>query len=149
MVLYGTINVYGLGYGSQDTTNLIFFKCLDEFFSTQSALYGCFKSFLSIVDFFACSSIWLPSYHKFHIWLGYGCQERFMVVNPGSPLPNCLGELYSSYASFMSISARGMESIIMEKLQKIGSIFEDDFHFFFKIAILTFSRFLYTFRYLK
>ena len=61
-----------------------FFKCLDEFLSTQSALYGCFKSFLSNVDFFAWSSIWLPSYHKLHIWLGYGgCQERFMVVNPG------------------------------------------------------------------
>ena len=28
-----------------------FFKCLDEFFSTQSAMYGCFKSFLSNVDF--------------------------------------------------------------------------------------------------
>ena len=52
MVLYGTINVYGLGYGSQDTMNFnFFFKCLDEFFSTQSALYGCFKSFLSNVVF--------------------------------------------------------------------------------------------------
>ena len=50
MVLYGTINVYSLGYGSQDTMNF-FFKRLDEFFSTQSALYGCFKSFLSNVDF--------------------------------------------------------------------------------------------------
>ena len=85
MFLYGTINVYGLGYGSQDTMNFhFFFKCLDEFFSTQSALYGCFKSFLSNVDFFAWSSIWLPSYHKLHIWLGYGFQQRFMVVNPGS-----------------------------------------------------------------
>ena len=50
-------------------------------------MYGCFKSFLSNVDIFAWSAIWLPSYHKLHIWLGYGCQERFMVVNPGSNMP--------------------------------------------------------------
>ena len=51
MVLKGTINEYGLGYGSQDTMNFIFFKCLDEFFSNQSAMNGCFKSFLSKVYF--------------------------------------------------------------------------------------------------
>ena len=83
MVLYGTINVYGLGYGSQDTMNFNFFKCLEEFSSTQSVMYGCFKSFSSNVGIFEWSAIWLPSYHELHIWLGYGCQERFMVVNPG------------------------------------------------------------------
>ena len=33
--------------------------------------------------FFAWSSIWLPTYNKHHIWLGHGCQERFMVANTG------------------------------------------------------------------
>ena len=48
-------------------------------------------SFLSNVDIFAWSSIWLPSYHKLHIWLEYGCQERFMVVNPGMEGYNLMG----------------------------------------------------------
>ena len=60
-----------------------FFKCLEGFLSTQSAKYDCFKSSLSNVDCFSWSTMRLPSYHKFHIWLAYGCQERFMVVNPG------------------------------------------------------------------
>ena len=47
-------------------------------------MYGRFKSFSSNVDIFEWSAIWLPSYHELHIWLGYGCPERFMAVNPGS-----------------------------------------------------------------
>ena len=38
----------------------IFFKDLEVFFATQSAMYGCFKSFLSNVDIFAWSAIWFP-----------------------------------------------------------------------------------------
>ena len=33
MVLYGTINVYGLGYGSQDTMNFNFFSSVLMSFS--------------------------------------------------------------------------------------------------------------------
>ena len=73
MVLYGTINVYGLGYGSQDTMNFNFFKCLEEFSSTQSVMYGCFKSFLSNVDIFVWSAIWLPSYHTWQLTWHHKC----------------------------------------------------------------------------
>ena len=77
MVLYGTINVYGLGYGSQDNMNFIFFSSV--FMSFSPLRVPC----IGVLRAFAWSSIWLPSYHKLHIWLGYGCQERFMVVSPG------------------------------------------------------------------
>ena len=71
-----------------------FSSILKSFFSAPSAMYGCFKSVSSNVHIFAWSAIWLPSYHKLHIWLGYGCQERFMVVNPGVHLLPAVKQLY-------------------------------------------------------
>ena len=46
MVLHGTINVYGLGYGCQDTMNFIFLKCL---FSTPSASIVVLRAFWAML----------------------------------------------------------------------------------------------------
>ena len=68
---------------------------LDEFISTQRAIHCCFMSFLSKVNFFLYSAIWLPSRYKLHIWLRYGCQERFMVVDRGYRI--CFGRDYFAW----------------------------------------------------
>ena len=68
------IDSFNWNFHSLTPWTSIFFKCLDEFFSTQSAMHGCFKSFLRNVDFFSMVSymvaklpltpymawIWLP-----------------------------------------------------------------------------------------
>ena len=51
----------------------IFSMILKSFFSIQSAMYGCFKSFLSNVDIFASSAIWLPSYHMWQLTWHHKC----------------------------------------------------------------------------
>ena len=53
MVLHGTINLYVLGYGSQDAMNSNFLSSvLMNFLNTQSLMHGSFKSYLSDAGFF-------------------------------------------------------------------------------------------------
>ena len=61
--------MYGLSYGFQDTMNFIFFSVVSMSFSPRSAMHVCFKGFLSDVDLFSLSGLWLPGYHKLNIWL--------------------------------------------------------------------------------
>ena len=59
---------------------LYFFASVLINFSIQSTKHGCFLTLSSNVDYFR-GSYMVAKLPKLHMWLWYGCHERFMVVN--------------------------------------------------------------------
>ena len=61
----------------------LFSKFQQRLFNTKICHRRLFHASSAYVWNFVWAGIWLPSFLGHHIWLGYGCQDLSMVVNPG------------------------------------------------------------------